>query len=165
MNCKLCGYYYSSHEDGNACQHCGGNREGLQNTRLMTVSKILVVTALVILAFMFMCTEIIRENIRDMYEQQYYSDDGSGTHWERLIDLSCLMSFLFSFPVIFRKRKCNFLHFIVSAISLFPAMFILYGETIPFLMTAVPCLLLIISAVTALIDKKKQVQEYKFKRC
>ena len=160
MNCKLCGYYYSSHEHGNTCQHCGGNREGLHKTRLMTVSKILVVTAFIVLAFL--CTEIIHENIRDMYEQQYYSDDSGGTHWERLIYLSCLMSFLFSFSVIFRKKKCNFWHYILSAASLFPAMFIVYGETI---MMSVPCLLLIISAVIALIDKKKQIKEYEIKRC
>ena len=157
MNCKLCGYYYSSHEHGNTCQHCGGNREGLHKTRLMTVSKILVVTAFIVLAFL--CAVIVHENIRYMYEQQYYSDDyDGGTYWEMLICLSCLMSFLFSFPVIFRTKKCNFSHYIVSAILLFPAVFIMLDETI---MATVPCLLLIISAVTALIDKKKQIKEYK----
>jgi len=48
MNCKLCGYYYSAHEKGTVCQHCGGNREGLHKTRLMTISKVLAIVALII---------------------------------------------------------------------------------------------------------------------
>ncbi|MDE7363759.1 MAG: hypothetical protein K2N27_02550 [Ruminococcus sp.] len=61
MNCKLCGCYYSIHEQEKSCPCCGGNREGLHKTKLITISKVLAVTALII-NFMIL---IFSQNIHD----------------------------------------------------------------------------------------------------
>lgn len=78
MNCKLCGYYYSTHEKGTVCQHCGGNRDGLKKTRLMTISKIIAGIALItpsidfVYAFFFTvpCVLFLLAGITAMIDKQ-----------------------------------------------------------------------------------------------
>jgi len=67
-------------------------------------------------------------------------------------------------------KKCSSVLYLLSAVMLmFPAIFILLSycsENIIYsAFFAVPCLLIIASAVITKIDRKKQIQEYKNKRC
>lgn len=46
MNCRFCGYYVS--RGMKICGHCGNDPDGLKKTRLMTISKIIAVIAVIV---------------------------------------------------------------------------------------------------------------------
>lgn len=187
MNCKICGYYYSSHEHDNTCQHCGGNREGLHKTRLMTVSKILALVALIMPFIIWIFSQNVRYEIltsfRFITNDYGYSPDfallylvlpNTSLHIIPVYLLILMPVYLLTVIALLMTKKCGSVLYLLSAIMLiFPAAFIFL---IDFLIDdcdsiiysaffAIPCLLITISAVITRIDRKKQIQEYEIKRC
>lgn len=183
MNCKLCGYYYSSHEHGSTCQHCGGNREGLHKTKLITISKVLAVTALIIHFVILIFNQDIRDELLTSF-RFITNDYGNPPDFALLYlilpntYLHIIPVYLLIFPLVYlltiiallMTKKCSSGLYLISATMLMiPAIFIFlsYGSEgiIYSVFFAIPCLLITISAVITRIDRKKQIKEYKIKRC
>ncbi|MDE5763938.1 MAG: hypothetical protein K2I00_03125 [Ruminococcus sp.] len=161
MNCKLCGYYYSSHEQGNTCQHCGGNREGLHKTRLMTVSKIIALIAVFVPVFFQISTidfkyeYLLAADVIDSRE----GHSGVGSVLD-LVWVVLPFVFLFTISALFRVKRCNFGLYLVSAVLIFPfAVFFLLNSKI--FIYFVSWVLFTLSAIIAKTDRKKQIKEYK----
>lgn len=170
MNCKLCSYYYDIHEQGSVCAHCGGNREGLHKTRLMMLSKLLVAAALLmpIMAVLFFWEDMIYD-IRDTLGlvEWHEGNDGAGGI-RQMFCFHLPPVYILGVIVLLRVKRPNGLLCIFSAlILLLPAVIAPGGfrELIFVLIYTIPCALFIGAAVIAIIDKKKQIQEYKIKRC
>lgn len=157
MNCKLCGYYYSGHEKETVCQHCGGNREGLEKTRLMTVSKIIALVAILVpvITVIFHSDWNYEFLTTFGFMERPEGDDGCGS----VLDFSWyVLPFVYFFTVsaLFRVKKCNSGLYLASSLLLvLPAMLFFIDEYDIF-MYAIPCILLAVSAVTAKIDKNFQ---------
>ena len=156
MNCKLCGYYYSEHEKNTICQHCGGNREGLKKTKLMIISKIIALVAILVPVFYTIF------NIDFQYEfllasgviESREGHAGCGS----IMDFVCYVLpfvYLFTISALFRVKRCNFRLYLASSILLFPfaVLFFMDEKTIMYI---IPCVLLAVSAVIAKIDKQNQ---------
>lgn len=170
MNCRFCGYYYYDiREQGSICEHCGGNRKGLYKTRLMMFSKLLVAVALLLPILTALFREDVVYDIRDMLGliEWHEGDDGAGKI-HQLFYLHLPPVYILGVTVLLRVKKPNVLLCIFSAmILLLPAIFAPGFGRGPelILMYTIPCALFIAAAVIARIDKKKQIQEYKIKRC
>ncbi len=171
MNCRFCGYYYYDiREQGSICGYCGGNREGLHKTRLMIFSKLLVAAALLLpILTALLYREGVVYDICDMLGliEWHEGDDGAGKiHWLFYFHLPPM--YILGITVLLRVKRPNVLLCIFSAmILLLPAIFAPGFERGPvfILIYTIPCALFIAAAVIALIDKKKQIREYKIKRC
>lgn len=183
MNCKLCGCYYSNRVQENTCQYCGGNREGLHKTGLMMISKIFAVISL-IMPFMIL---IFSQDLRYEFLTAFRfitNDYGNPPDFALLylilpnMYLHIIPAYLLILPLVYLlttiallvTKKCSSIFYLLSAIMLvFPAIFIFlsYGSEgiIYSVFFAIPCLLIATSAVITRIDRKKQIQEYKNKRC
>lgn len=171
MNCRFCGYYYYDiREQGSICEHCGGNREGLQKTRLMMFSKLLVAVALLLpILTVFLYREDMVYDIGDMLGliERHEGDDGAGK-FHQLFYLHLPPVYILGVTVLLRVKRPNVLLCIFSVIILLlPAIFAPGFERGSefILIYTIPCALFIAAAVIARIDKKKQIREYKIKRC
>ena len=183
MNCKICGYYYSSHEHNNNCQHCGGNREGLHKTKLITISKVLAVIALIIHFMILIFSQDIRDELLTSF--RFITNDYGNPPDFALVylilpntHLHIIPVYLLNLPPVYlltiiallMTKKYSSVLYLMSAIMLMiPAIFIFLSydnDSIVYsTFFAVPCMLITISAVITRIDRKKQIQEYKIKRC
>lgn len=158
MNCKLCGYYYSTHEKGTVCQHCGGNREKLEKTRLMTISKIIAGIALIMQIFTAIFTETISGYMKDIFD---FIRNGDGIFLLFLIEAMFFLCipfvYVFTVPMFFGTKKNNFVFYFLSAIVLIPSALI--TPSIDFVYAfffTVPCVLFLLAGITAMIDKQNQ---------
>lgn len=169
MNCRFCGYYYYDiREQGSICEHCGGNREGLHKTRLMMFSKLFVAAALLlpILTALFFREDVVYD-IRDMLGliERHEGDDGAGKI-HQLFYFHLPPVYILGVTVLLRVKRPNVLLCIFSImILLLPAIFAPGCELEFILIYTIPCALFVAAAVIVIIDKKKQIQEYKIKRC
>ncbi len=163
MNCKLCGYYYSTHEKVTVCQNCGGNREGLEKTKLMTISKIIAVTAILIpiITVIFNSDWQYEFLTAFGFMEKHEGDDGCGS----VLDLAWFVLpfvFLFTVSALFRVKKCNFGLYLTASLLLIPTAVLFFIDENDIFMYTIPCILLAISAVIAKTDKK--IQKTKNKR-
>ena len=155
MNCRFCGYYVS--RGMKICGHCGNDPDGLKKTRLMTISKIIAVIAVII--------PIITIIFNSDWKYEFFTtfgfiekqegDDGCGS----VLDLLWIVLpfvFLFTVFAIFRTERCNFVLYLTSSLILLPLAILLFVDERDVFMCAVPCILLTISAITAKIDKQNQ---------
>lgn len=170
MNCRLCGYYYFDRDQqGNICGHCGGNREGLSRTRLMNISKLLALAAILlpIICYALDLESIvfIAKKILGLLEPEEL--EGSSGAWfpEEMFVMQILISWLFAVPMLFRTKKCSFGWFIAAAAVVFPTavLCMLDNELLSKLAYTLPFFLYIAAAVTATVDKKKQINHFKLK--
>ena len=158
MNCKLCGYYYSEHEQGTVCQNCGGNREGLEKTRFMTISKIIAGIALIMQTFTAIFTETISGCIKEIFN---FIQNGNGIFpmifIEAIFFLCIPFVYVFTVPMFFVTKKNNSVFYFLSAIVLLPSALITpsLDSAYVFFFT-VPCVLLLLAGITSMIGKQNQ---------
>lgn len=157
MNCKLCGYYYSEHEKNTICQHCGGNREGLQKTKLMRISKIIALVAVLVPVFYIVFNSSFRYEflLTFGFIERHEGNSGVGSIMDFVWAILPFV-YLFTISALFRVKKCNAGLYLASAILLFPfaVLFFIDEKTIIYI---IPCVLLTVSTVIAKIDKKNQI--------
>lgn len=157
MNCKFCGYYINRGEI--TCGHCGNDPNGLKKTRLMQVSKILVVIALIMPVLMVIFNEDVHYDFLSTFGfiEHHEGDDG-GVPIHRLFYVVVPFVYISAVPTFFRVKKCNFGLYLFSAIILLlPAIFVLgMKEVCLVFFFTIPCILFIAAAVTAIIDKQNQ---------
>lgn len=170
MNCRLCGYsYYDRDQQGNTCGHCGGNREGLSRTRLMKISKLIALAAILLpilcYAFDLESTVFMAKKFLGLLEPEELEGHSGAWFPAEMFIMQILISWLFAVPTLFRTKKCSFGWFIAAAAVIFPtALFcLLDNELLPKLAYTLPFFLYIAAAVTAKADKKIQIKEFKIK--
>ncbi len=156
MNCKLCGYYYSEHEQGTVCQNCGGNREGLEKTRLMTISKIISVMAVIIPVIAFIFNSDWNYTFRKAYGfiELHEGNTGVGS----IMDFMWVVLpfvYIFNIYALFRVKKCNFGLYLISSLLILPFAILFFIDE-KSIMYIIMCVLLMISAVTAKTDRQNQ---------
>lgn len=162
MNCKLCGCYYSTHEQEKNCPCCGGNREGLHKTRIMTISKIIAVVAVIVPIITVIFNDAWNYEFLTTFGfiEKHEGDDGCGS----VLDLAWFvlpLVYLFTVSALFRVKKCNFGLYLTSSLLLMPPAMLFFIDEHDILMYAIPCILLIVSAVIAKVDKKIQKSKTK----
>ncbi|MDE6518986.1 MAG: hypothetical protein K2K91_00780 [Ruminococcus sp.] len=175
MNCKLCGCYYSTHEQEKNCPCCSGNREGLHKTKLITISKFLAVTALIIHFMILIFSQDIRDELMTSF--RFITNDYGNSPDFALLYLILPNTYLHIIPVyllnlppvylltiiaLLMTQKCSSVLYLMSAIMLIlPAIFIFLSydnDSIVYsTFFAIPCLLITMSAVITRIDRKKQI--------
>lgn len=161
MNCRFCGYYYDIREQGSVCKHCGGNRNGLSKTRFMMLSKLLAAAALllpILTALIF--RDVVIYDFGDMLGliERYEGDDGVAKI-HQLLYFHLPPMYILGSAVLLRVKRPNSLLCIFSAvILLLPAVLAFgFGEPLFFIpMYTIPCVLFIVAAVIAIIDKNDQ---------
>ncbi|MDE6775604.1 MAG: hypothetical protein K2J37_04850 [Ruminococcus sp.] len=136
----------------------------------MMLSKLLVAAALLMpILTVLLFKEDMIYNIGDMLGliERHEGDDGAGKI-HQLFYFHLPPAYILGVIVLLRVKKPNALLCIFSAvILLLPAIFAPGFERGPvfIMMYTIPCALFIAAAVIARIDKKKQIREYKIKRC
>jgi len=161
MNCKLCGYYYSTHEKGTVCQNCGGNREGLEKTRLMTISKIIALVAVLvpIIAIIFHAGWRYELLTSFGFMERHEGDDGCGSILDFVYWVLPLV-YLFTISALFRVKRCNFGLYLTSSLLLLPFAILFFIDE-KSIMYTVMCVLFAVSAVIAKVDSKFQKSKNK----
>lgn len=161
MNCKLCGYYYSAHEKGNVCQHCGGNREGLEKTKLMTISKIIAFLAVLVPVIAI----IFNSDWNYVFCKAYgfielqEGNAGCGSVMD-FVWLVLPLVYTFTISTLFRVKRCNFGLYLISSLLLMPFAILFFMDE-KSIMYILMCILLMTSAVIAKIDRKFQKSKNK----
>lgn len=156
MNCKLCGYYYSEHEQGKICQHCGRNREGLEKTGLMTISKIIAVLAVLVPVIAIIFNSDRNYAFRKAYGFMELHEGNSGCG--SIMDFVWLVLpfvYIFTISALFRVKRYNFGLYLISSLLLFPFAILFFIDE-KSIMYIIMCVLLMISAVTAKTDRQNQ---------
>lgn len=156
MNCKLCGYYYSTHEKCTVCQHCGGNREGLEKTGLMTISKIISVLAVLVPVIAIIFNGDWNYTFRKAYGfiELHEGNAGCGSIMD-FVWLVLPFVFLFTISALFRVKRCNFGLYLISSLLLLPFAILFFMDE-KSIMYIIMCILLMISAVITKVDKQNQ---------
>lgn len=156
MKCKLCGYYYSTHEKGTVCQHCGGNRDGLEKTRLMTISKIIAVLALLVSVIAIIFNSDWSYAFRKAYGfiELREGNSGCGSIMDFVWWVLPLV-YIFTIFTLFRVKRCNFGLYLTSSLLLLPFAILFFMDE-KNIMYIIMCILLMILAVIAKIDKQNQ---------
>lgn len=143
----------------------------MEKTRFFKIPEIIALSALIIQILTAVLGENVNWDIIDMFGIVEWNEghDGGGS----LIKIFYLFlppAYLLTFFALFVK-KYNFIFYLLSGIiMLLPAAVMLFagfgneGIDYVFFFT-LPCLLIMSSAVVSGIDRKKQIQEYKIKRC
>lgn len=156
MNCKLCGYYYSTHEKGTVCQHCGGNREGLEKTGLMTISKIIAVVSCLVPVIAIIFNSDWNYAFRKAYGfmELHEGNAGCGSIMDFVWWVLPLI-YIFTIFTLFRVKRCNFGLYLISSLLLLPfaVLFFLDEKSIMYI---IMCILLMTSAVITKIDNQNQ---------
>ena len=152
-------------------------------TRLLTISKVSAVIALIIPFMILIFSQDLRYEFLTAF-RFITNDYGNSPDFALLylilpnMYLHIIPVYLLILPLVYllttiallMAKKFGPVLYLLSAIMLmFPAIFIFLSHgsegIIYSVFFAVPCLLIAVSSVTALIDRKKQIQEYKIKRC
>lgn len=156
MKCKLCGYYYSTHEKGTVCQHCGGNRDGLEKTRLMTISKIIAVLALLVPVIAIIFNSDWSYAFRKAYGfiELHEGNAGCGSIMD-FVWWVLPFVYIFTISALFRVKRCNFGLYLTSSLLLLPFAILFFMDE-KNIMYIIMCILLMILAVIAKIDKQNQ---------
>ncbi|MDE6501367.1 MAG: hypothetical protein K2L10_04725 [Ruminococcus sp.] len=133
-----------------------GNREGLQKTKLMRMSKITALVAIII--------PVIFQIANIDFQYEYLLATGVIESREGHAGAGSILNlvwavlpfvYLFTISALFRVKKCNTGLYLASAILLFPFALLFFMDEITFIYI-IPCVLLTVSAVIANIDKKNQ---------
>lgn len=156
MNCKLCGYYYSTHEKGIVCQHCGGNRDGLERTGLMTISKIIAVVSCLVPVVAIIFNSDWSYVFRKAYGfiELHEGNSGCGSIMDFVWWVLPLI-YVFTISAFFRVKRCNFGLYLTSSLLLLPFAILFFMDE-KNIMYIIMCILLMISAVITKIDKQNQ---------
>lgn len=139
------------------CGHCGNDPDGLKKTRLMTISKIIsVVAVLISIITIIFNSDWQYEFLKTFsFMEKHEGDDGCGS----VLDLAwfvLLFVFLFTVSALFRVKRCNFGLYLTSSLLLIPPAILFFIDENDVFMYTFPCILLTLSAVIAKIDKQNQ---------
>ncbi|MDE6671885.1 MAG: hypothetical protein K2K16_06765 [Ruminococcus sp.] len=133
-----------------------GNREGLQKTKLMTISKIIAMSAILVPVFYIIFNSDFQYEflLRLGFIERHEGNSGVGSVMDFVYAILPVV-YLFTISALFRVKKCNASLYIASAILLFPFAVLFFMDEKTFIYI-IPCVLLTVSAVIAVIDKKNQ---------
>lgn len=163
MNCRFCGYYYSRHESGNTCQHCGGNREGMSVTKLTKLSKILILVALLAPVAVYLIYWNDLTFIEQMTGGERPEGDDGGVDANQIFFFGTLLSYIPGIMAFFRRKKCAGL-FCLTASALIAIPAFVPGEwegVAGAFLYALPFVTYVAAAVISFIDRHKQLSDYR----
>lgn len=143
----------------------------MKKTKFFKIPEIMVLSALIIQILTAVFGENVNWDIINIFGLVEWTEgnDGGGSII-KVFYLFMPPAYLLTFFALFVK-KYNFIFYLLSGIiMLMPAAVMLFaafgneGIDYAFFFT-LPCLLIMSSAVVSGIDRKKQIKEYKIKRC
>lgn len=144
----------------------------MEKTKFFKIPEIIALSALIIQILTAVFGKNVNWDIIDGFGlvERTEGNDGCGSPI-RIFYLFMPPAYLLTFLALFVK-KYNFIFYLLSGIiMLLPAAVMLFagffgneGIDYVFFFT-LPCLLIMSSAVVSGINRKKQIQEYKIKRC
>lgn len=128
----------------------------LQKTRLMKISKIIALSAILVPVFYIIFNSGFQREflLRFGFIERHEGNSGVGSIMDFVYAILPFV-YLFTISALFRVKKCNAGLYTVSAILLFPFAVLFFMDEKTFIYV-IPCVLLTVSAVIAVIDKKNQ---------